>query len=224
MSLLENHKQHADFTSSGFTLIELLITLAIFSIILSFAVPSMSSFSDKRHVVGAAEDLYSNLRLAKMESLARSTFIFVRFNSSNTTWTYGISQNPNCTLTVTDPTAAGACLLVVDDGDGIVDGVTDPNSNTNAVWTDADDRVLYRFTESDYNNVTMTLTNVPNNANGNPEISFEPIRGTASIASILLQSPGGRQMRITVGVLGQIRLCSPAGNVHVGGYSSVGCT
>jgi type IV fimbrial biogenesis protein FimT len=198
----------------GFTLVELMITLVVLGLIATMAVPSMTSFFDKRRVIEAAEDLYANVQIARTEAIKRSDSVYMRFNSSGSTWQYGLSQNDLCDLTKTDPTeaSANACVLVVDDGDGTIDDGT--------ATIDSADTVLNRFTNADYTDVSMTLTSMPN---GNNQIEFLPNRGTAANATITLQSDDGKQMRVIVGLLGQVRLCSPAGNGHIDGYSSDGC-
>jgi len=201
-------------TNKGFTLVEMMIAIGIASIISVMAVPSMNSSFDKKRVTKTAEMLYDNLQLARSESISRFRQIHVRFNSSGSNWQYGVSQNILCDLTQTDPTAANAnaCLLVIDDGDGIVDD----GSGTQ----DAQDTVLYRFTQANSKGVSMALDTMP----ANNQVTFDPVRGTAlGAATITLQSEKGFKMRLMVGVLGQIRLCSPAGAGHVGGYSSDGC-
>ena len=200
-------------TLRGFTLVELIVAMAIIAIIATMAVPSMSSYFDKRRAIEAAEDLYANMQMARSEAIARSSTIHMRFNSAGATWQYGVSQNDLCDLTQTDPTVANvnACVLVVDDGDGVID------NGTAAV--DADDTILHRYTDGGYQNISMTLDAMP----ANNQIDFDPVRGTAANATITLQSSQGFQMRLIVGVLGQVRLCSPAGGAHINGYSSDGC-
>ena len=202
----------------GFTLVELMIGLVVIAIISTLAVPSMSSFFDKRRVIEAAEDLYSNIQLARTEAIARSASVYVRFNSTGAVWQYGVSQNDLCNLAKTNPKEANAnaCVLVVDDQNPDPDEGIDDGTAT----IDDDDLVLNRFTNSDYTGVTMALTSMPN---GNNQIEFQPNRGTANNASITLQSADGKRMRVIVGLLGQVRLCSPAGSGHIEGYSSDGC-
>ena len=202
------------YINNGFTLVELMLVLSIFSIIATMAVPAVKTSFDKKELTRAGEDLYNHLQLARSESITRFAPLYVRFNSTGANWQYGISQNDLCNLNQTDPTLANtdACLLVVDDGDGIVDDGT--------ALIDAQDTVLYRFSQADYPNISMTLDAMPNADN---QIAFDPARGTAANATITLQSTRGFKLRLMVGVLGQIRLCSPAGSGYMGGYSSDAC-
>ena len=103
------------------------------------------------------------------------------------------------------------CVLVVDDGDGTIDDGT--------ATIDSSDTILHRFSSDDYTGIIMTLNTIP----ASSQIDFDPVRGTAANASITLQSSQGYKMKLIVGVLGQIRVCSPAGTAHVTGYSSDGC-
>jgi len=203
----------------GFTLVELMVSLSVLGIIATMAVPSMIEYFDKRRVIEAAEDLYGAIQLARMEAISRSAPVYVRFNSTGSTWQYGVSTTATCNLALTDPTTANACVLVLDDGDGNIHG-TDFDGDGTAV-TDTGDLVLNRYTQAEYNNIEMTLDSMPD---ANNQIQFDPNRGiTNGDATVTLESTQGRKLRIRVGMLGQIRLCSPAGSGNVGGYSSDGC-
>lgn len=194
----------------GFSLIELLIALAIMTILATMAVPALMQYFDEKRVIGAAEQVYGHLQQARAESIARSAPVYARFATQNAgaDWQYGLSVNINCLpQNVTDPTAANACVLIVDDGDGNVHGNVD---NNGVLVNDTGDLVLYRFTQADHRDVTMTLTDMPD---ANNQITFDPIRGTTDstgTTAIVLTSADGKQMELRIGVLGQIRLCSPA--------------
>lgn len=204
MQIRSSHSQQSP--QQGFTLVELMVTLSVVAIIAVMAAPSFNTFFDKRRVIDAAEDLYLNMQKARSEAITRNTDIYMRFHQSAGGWQYAISQELDCNLTITDPTNAAACILIIDDGDG------NPTEN--------EDRVLHRYTNNDYTDVSMALAFVPSN------LTFDPVRGTTNTTgttTITLTSAGGKQLRIKVGILGQLRLCSPSGSGHIDGYSSNGC-
>lgn len=201
--MLESNAKTAD--ENGFTLVELMVTLAVLAIIATLAVPSMTSSFDKQRVIEAAEDLYNNIQQARSESITRFVPTYINFSDGNatagwqsgTSWQYGISQTPGCDPTITVNTNASACYLIIDNGDGV----------TNA----AADHVLFRYTNSNYSDVTITSVT-------DMSITFLPQRGTADASTITLKSADGRQMQVVVSALGQVSICSPDGAARVGGY------
>ena len=84
--------------NSGFTLIELLITVTVLAIFLVLAVPSFVDMVDKNRLVGATENLVSELRFAQMESIKRNKKIVVAFKSwnSGSNWCYGLKEDTAC--------------------------------------------------------------------------------------------------------------------------------
>lgn len=194
--MTNNHKHICGMR--GVSLLEILIAMGILGIIVSVAIPSMSEFGAGQRLVGAAEQIHGHLQQARSESVSRSVPVFVKFSGDGSaTWTYGMSLTTGCTLTATDPTAAGSCYITVSDGDSTYDGVDGA--------TDTGDRVLMRFLGSDFDDVEMATTST--------EFRFDPIRGTANTASINLESSNGRLLRVSVSVLGRISICSPDGSV-----------
>lgn len=194
----------------GLTLIELLITIAITAIVVGLAVPNMTSFFDGKELIGAAEQIAGHMEQARTESLARSQDIHLKVDSDgSSTWVYGLSlaSNPSCDLTLTDPTTAGACVLVADDGDNVLDSGDGS--------TDTGDLLLMRFPSTTHDDIKLTL------ASGASNITFEYIRGTSSESSLELESPEGKKLRVKLNLMGQVRLCSPDGSVN--GYSTTDC-
>lgn len=196
----------------GFTLPELLVTLAVMAILLGGAVPAVTNFVDRERVTSAAEQIYVHMSQARSEAVSRSAPVFMNFGANGTaTWTYGVSGVANCTLATTNPTTAGACVLVIDDGDGNVD----PGDGS----VDAGDLVLMRNPSTEHPGVVMSIANF---SSGNTNIQFDPVRGTSDAGDVLLVSPDGtRRLSVRLGLLGQARICSPDGSV--GGYSTVNC-
>lgn len=203
--------RHPTPTPRGFTLLELLVAVAVVGIIFAVAVPGMSRFFDSKRLIGAAEQVYGHLQQARMESIARSVPMHVNFSADGSdTWSYGVSQRNLCDLTKTVPNGANACIVVVDDGDGVVD----PGDGS----ADTGDLVLMRFDDGAHRDITLDIAGF---SSGNTQIDFDPIRGTASAGDLLLRSADGRQLNVKVGLLGQIRICSPDGSVPR--YSNVAC-
>lgn len=196
---------------AGVTLLELLVTIAIVAIIFAVAGPSTRNLFDSKRLVAAAEQVYGHLQQARLESIARSTPVRAHFSANGSaTWAYGVSHRDLCDITQTGAGGVDACVMVVDDGDGAVD----PGDGS----VDPDDLVLMRFDDSDHPDVTM---NIASFSSGNSQISFDPIRGTATGGEVILMSPLGRQLKVKVGLLGQLRICSPDGSVLR--YSDTGC-
>lgn len=116
----------------GFTLLELIATMAVLAIVLAFGVPSMSNAIEKRNTIAAAEQIYSELQLARSEAIARSEPLFMNIvNGAN--WAIGFSDDAAC-----DPTDnAPACVL-------------SDTANSNPI--------THRFTFNDHPNVDVTST------------------------------------------------------------------
>lgn len=210
--------------AAGYTVLELVVTVAIVGILLAVGIPSLSSLFDALEIKGASEEVYTRIQQARSEAIARDSEVYVNFSTPTaTTWTYGLTTidfqntttaNQPCVLTVTDPTLATACALVINDGDATIHGA-DSNADGVPDVVDTDDKVLMLYTQADYDGIVMSLTGF----DVDHTIMFEPAQGTAigNTGSVILQSPLGKQLRINVAPLGQIRICTPDSSVN--GYA-----
>jgi type IV fimbrial biogenesis protein FimT len=185
----------------GFTLIELLITIALTVVLLTLGVPSMKSFFDRERLISATEQIYSHLQQARIEAIARSADVYTNIiTNADGSWSYGVSVLGPCDPAETNKNEADACVLVVDDGDGVTG--------------EADDRVLMRYDNSEHESISASVE-------GNAlQITFDSLRGTMETLDgnkISLKSEGLRTLDIRIGALGQISICSPDDNVS--GYS-----
>lgn len=190
----------------GFTLIELLISIFILSILLTVGLPNFTNNFDKNKLITAAEQLYSHLQQARIESISRSNSITLVF-AGTTTWQYGYREGTvACDPTKTSPTAATACIVIISDGDAIVDG-------KNGV--DDDDKVLKRFTNSQFSDVSMSQDFTDG------KITFNPLRGLSDSGQVTLTSAQGFKLKVKVSALGMIKICAPNGDV--GNYGASSC-
>lgn len=181
----------------GITLIEILITILIISILASIAGPSFLDSFKKRRLVSATEELYSYLQLARSESLARSTKIYWTASSlGSKSWSFGFSTVAGCEPSVSDNTAANACVLTIDDGDGS--------------YNAANDAVLHRLDASNFDDVSIRRSYTTNPADA---ITFDPARGTVDTGNnggryYTLTSAAGSDVQINLTLLGRVSICS----------------
>ncbi|TRX54417.1 GspH/FimT family pseudopilin [Thalassomonas sp. M1454] len=180
--------------TKGLTLIEVLITILIISILAGVAGPSFLRSFDSRKLVSATEQLYSHLQLARSESLTRSASIYWTANSlGSKSWAFGFSTSASCDPLITSNTAANACVLNIDDGDGN--------------YVAADDDVLHRISGSDFDDITIrrTYTSLATDA-----ITFDHLRGTIDQNNryYTLTSALGSTVRIHLTLLGRVKICS----------------
>lgn len=79
---------------SGFTLIETLVTLTLVGILVNLATPGFQKLIERELLIAAAETLYGQLQLTRLEALSshRSTrLVFKTVN--NQVWCYGLSHS-----------------------------------------------------------------------------------------------------------------------------------
>jgi prepilin-type N-terminal cleavage/methylation domain-containing protein len=70
----------------AFTLVELFIVLAVLGIMASIAIPAFSGWLPGYHLRSAADDLYSELQLTKMQAIRNNGEWAVVFNAGNDTY------------------------------------------------------------------------------------------------------------------------------------------
>ena len=205
MKLMVNKTQQGQ-AQSGFTLVEIMITVLVLAVVLNFGVPAMGAFVERNRLKSAAEDVYSKLNYARSESIKQSRQLVMHFSANGTdTWSFGIGSSSGCDLSLTDPTAAGACAIDVDASAAGTTMVLKVTKNKSG--------------DADYQNIKMDLTNASNTSiNPTYNISFDQVRGTATAGKIVLTSESGWIIRNEISPLGHVKVCSPAGNNKISGY------
>ena len=193
-----------DARQTGFSLVETMSVMAITAVLLSNAIPYIGNYYDKKRLIAAAEMMYGELQIARSEAIARSSDIYVKFNiDGSDNWSLGLSTTSGC-----DPTHGllepRPCYLVIDDGDGV---------------TTAADRVLKRTSSAEYPGIKVT-----NVTFGSDQAKFDYVRGTAKAGSIKLESANGYRLKLVTGLIGRVRICSPAGTAYVNGYNYQNCS
>ena len=73
--------------NSGFTLLELIVTVAVVSITMAFAIPSMTSFTQNDRLTTNINTLVGHLGLARSEAIKRSQKVSICISSDSATCT-----------------------------------------------------------------------------------------------------------------------------------------
>ncbi|MFN2308482.1 MAG: GspH/FimT family pseudopilin [Gammaproteobacteria bacterium] len=180
-----------DRADSGYTLVELLVTLAVLAILTTVALPAFTDLIDNQRLRAAAQQIATDLRYARGESIKRhtSTPIGVSFSPGDQ-WCYGISQQLPCDCRVQDPAHADACRLDLSQQRQL----HAPRPHAHIALIDA------RFS-------------------GTQTTAFDPLRGSARAGSVALRSARGKQLEVRVSTLGRVRICAPADGLSPAGYA-----
>ncbi len=79
---------------AGFSLVELMVTVAVLGIIAAIATPSMVDMIDRKHALGATEEAYSLLHMARSEAIKQSRTIRVTVSEgAASSWLIGLSDS-----------------------------------------------------------------------------------------------------------------------------------
>lgn len=89
--------QHTYFNTKirAFTLIELMVTIAIFVIVVSFAIPSFTSMIQNNYSLSISHDLISSLKFARSEAIKRNSPVSLcatsdsNYTSCGNAWSLG---------------------------------------------------------------------------------------------------------------------------------------
>ena len=175
---------------TGFTLIEFMVTIAVLGILASVAFPNMRDYLDRQRLVSQVRAISNLAQLARSEAIKHSAA--------------GASSLKTVSLTVS-PTSPWYV--------GLSNGSTACSGST-CVINDAGISVSHTVSATECLGCTMT------SPVAQAVITFD-LRGLAFGSTdqfISLQSPLGKQLSLSIGRLGRVSLCTPAGSLS--GYTT----
>lgn len=109
---------------NGFTLIELIISISVLAIVVTMAIPSMSSFIQRQRIRNSAMDMTTAITLARSEAIKRNGSVYVVANGTG--WSGG------WTISSASPVTAASTIR----GQAVPEGITitEAGGNTQAAF------------------------------------------------------------------------------------------
>ncbi|MDX1811283.1 MAG: GspH/FimT family protein [Gammaproteobacteria bacterium] len=92
----KKQKFHKLASDSGLTLLESLIILSIIAILAAIATASYSHFILNTRLENAANEIFTDLKLAKSQAFKQKKKIYVAFKGTGKNWCYGINEESAC--------------------------------------------------------------------------------------------------------------------------------
>jgi prepilin-type N-terminal cleavage/methylation domain-containing protein len=164
----------------GFTLLELLVAVVVIAIIVAVGIPSFQTMIDRNRLRAVTEELFVDLNYARSESIKQNRIVAVYFNSTSTSWCYGIDDN-----------LVTACDCATAPANCTVNGLPKVVSNT------------------DHPSVALNLIQFTDNVVGFDPRRGMPVEGSAlntplaATRGVGFQSALGKNRRVELGILGR---------------------
>jgi len=86
--------------SQGFSLVELLFGLSLLGFLLHLALPAFSDWQANTTLKGVTDNLNADLAHARSMAIKYQQDVYVDFNSTNTSWCYGINMGNTCNCAI----------------------------------------------------------------------------------------------------------------------------
>lgn len=174
-------------TQSGFTLIELLITISLAMIILSFAVPSFSSFIKNGRVTTTTNNLVTDVNYARQEAVTRGAVVIL-CRSANPT-----AATPSCGGTSSNWSSGWLIFVSADSNTDYDDGVD----------------ILLRANSDNEGEVTVRTNGVSNSELVYKADGTIDMGGGTAVFAVCDDRGEGHGNQLQVGPTGRPRLISP---------------
>ncbi|MEO8333292.1 MAG: GspH/FimT family pseudopilin [Gallionella sp.] len=167
----------------GFSLVELMITIAIFSVTLTFGVSSYRTWVQNTQIRNAAESIQNGIQRARAEAVKRNRNVeFVLEDNSN--WVVWVTPAED--------------LLPLPAGDGIRDEIERRSSS------EGSKNVTVTVTPAGATTITLSnLGAVVANTDASATLT------QVDLDSPVLDPADSRNLRVTIGLGGIVRMCDP---------------
>ncbi len=172
----------------GFTIIEMVVTIALVAILLRLAIPSFTVWIRNTQMRSVAEALQNGIRNAQSEAVRRNRQVVFSLTNNEPSATATASDNGRNWFIRTIPALAGEASEFVEGGS---------------------------FGDTSLGVAIAGVASICFNSQGRMVANADPAIDCAAAATAynVTQAGAERQLRVTVAIGGQMRMCDPAKDI-----------